>query len=126
MFTNAKIGDRVYSLDYGWSRIVDRTDKPGVSTPIMLRSECVDDRVLWMTTCGRLAHFSKHPTVFWNPPPEEPKVWVVSMPTLGWDSVVGVYDGSYPLERLKKAFPPDDYEYERRAVEMTADEHIDE
>lgn len=126
MFKNAEIGDQVYSLDFGWSRIVGRVDELGVSTPIMLRSECVDERVFCMTTCGRLMHFSKHPTVFWDPPPDTSKVWVVSMPMLGWDSVIGVYSGDYPLERLMKVFSPEDYEFERREVEATADEHIDE
>ena len=124
MFTDAKIGDRVYSMDFGWSRVVSRVDKLGIPTPIQLRSECENRRVFWMSTCGRLHSFSKHPTVFWHSPMQIPEVWVVIMPKLGWDCIVGVYSCTYPLERLKKAFPSADYEFERRVIEMTADEHI--
>ena len=60
MFKNAKIGDRLYSMEDGWGVLEDITDR---DHPLTIQ---FDSRSESFTLEGRRCAGSKNPTIFWD------------------------------------------------------------
>ena len=62
MFKNAKIGDKVWSIKFGWGTIVQITERTGCSIEVDFKDYCRS----WYRTDGRTASENVHPTIFWK------------------------------------------------------------
>ena len=87
MFSNARVGDRVYSFQFGWCRISHVGENSLI--PLRITSE-EDATTAWITLDGKMYPSYKDPTVFWDKPqfelPKKP------LPDLKMNDLIFVQD----------------------------------
>lgn len=79
MFKDAKVGDKVWSLLFGWGKVVRFGDYPYVKYPVEVEHDTGTNQ--WYSTAGQRRD-DQNPTLFWNevkivPPPKPAKVYRV-------------------------------------------------
>ena len=88
MFSNIKVGDRVWSMVYGWG-IVNAVDQEDLQYPF--RVVFTGGQEKWFTGCGREIINHLNPTLFWDevkitPPAPPPTGLKTDTPILVRDS----------------------------------------
>lgn len=99
-FRNAKVGDRVWDIQYGWGVITDIDKSVGISFPIIIWFYIEEKKTFDIK--GRMKP-KVNPTLFWNEFEIPNEAFIKPLPKLEVDTLVWVWD-NFKGEKLLRFF----------------------